>query len=103
MVPRVGPEDGGIVGAGPQRPAPHRPSPPAVPRNASSPRPALASGVFATAIALGGWGGHSCAIVSGGGVKCWGGNSHGQLGVGSMGWGSQSTSPVDVPGARGGG
>ncbi len=56
----------------------------------------LAPGVSVSAIASGY--GHTCAIVEGGGVKCWGYNRNGQLGIGSD---TQQTSPVDVPGARG--
>ena len=37
----------------------------------------------ALAIGAGDW--HSCAIVSDGGVWCWGSNDHGQLGVGGVG------------------
>ncbi len=59
-----------------------------------------AAGVSATAIALGSQ--HTCAIEAGGGpggVKCWGWNGRGQLGIG---WGTDNqTSPVAVPGARG--
>ncbi|MFY9489080.1 MAG: hypothetical protein WAP35_10370 [Solirubrobacterales bacterium] len=48
----------------------------------------LTSGV--TAIAAGGL--HTCAIVGSGGVKCWGYNRSGQLGIGSV-----VDSPVAVP------
>jgi hypothetical protein len=54
----------------------------------------MAAGVSATAIALGD--GQTCAIEAGGGVKCWGNNAYGQLGIGSNEW---QTSPVAVPGA----
>ena len=37
---------------------------------------------------------HSCAIVSGGGVKCWGENDRGQLGIGVLR--GQKYVPVDV-------
>jgi alpha-tubulin suppressor-like RCC1 family protein len=51
------------------------------------------AGVSAVAIALGSR--HTCAIVSGGGVKCWGLNDNGQLGTGSR---TDATSPADVAG-----
>ncbi len=53
------------------------------------------AGVSATAIALGYR--HTCVIEASGGVKCWGSNTFGQLGIGSKGF---QTSPVAVPGAR---
>jgi alpha-tubulin suppressor-like RCC1 family protein len=55
-------------------------------------------GISATAIAVGF--DHTCAIVTGGGVKCWGRNDFGQLGIGST---TRQNSPVDVslgPGGR---
>ncbi len=50
-------------------------------------------GISAINISLGF--GHTCTIVSGGGVKCWGANWYGQLGIGS--W-TDATSLVDVAG-----
>ena len=52
------------------------------------------SGVSAIAIAAGG--AHTCIITTGCGVKCWGYNGHGQLGIGTT---SNAWSPVDVEGA----
>jgi hypothetical protein len=47
----------------------------------------------ATLIATGPTAFHTCAIASGGGLQCWGLNSHGQLGIGST---VQQNSPTSV-------
>ncbi len=55
------------------------------------------AGLSAIAIAAGSY--HTCAIAAGGGVKCWGGNWYGQLGIGSN---ENQNRPADVTGtARG--
>ncbi len=59
--------------------------------NDFSPTPVAVSITNASAVSSGGW--HSCALVSGGTVECWGDNGNGELGNGTT---SDSGTPVAV-------
>ena len=61
----------------------------------SSPTPVTVSGISSATSVAAGWLYHTCALLSGGGVQCWGANVYGQLGNGSY---TASSTPVTVSG-----
>jgi hypothetical protein len=91
----------GRRGAGP---CPHPPATWGCPLSPQAPHahppPLRGTGVSATAIALSicDTARHTCALEASGGVKCWGNNEYGQLGIGDTSY--IRYSPVAVPGPR---
>lgn len=61
--------------------------------------PVVVTGLGGEAVQVSAGGGHTCALLAGGAVECWGLNDFGQLGDGTT---DNSDAPVEVLGLGGG-
>ena len=61
----------------------------------NSATPVSVSGISSGVLDICLGGAHTCALMNGGGIKCWGYNSSGQVGDGTL---TQRTTPIDVTG-----